>query len=127
MTSLDVFDHWNAVKKKIETHRQLIFFAEHEIWWCSLGKNIGHEQDGKNHLFERPVLILRKFSQRLFLAIPLTSSLKNNMYSFLYSFNGLQRSAVLSQIRLLDAKRLQRKIGMMNQENFKSIRLRVKT
>ncbi|MFA5871014.1 MAG: hypothetical protein WC842_03995 [Candidatus Paceibacterota bacterium] len=53
------FDSWNIQKKKINTREKVIFCNIREIWWCSLGVNIGSEEDGKNELFERPVLILK--------------------------------------------------------------------
>lgn len=42
------FDIWNNQKKEIEKidHTE-ITFSEREIWWVSLGKNIGDEEDGK--------------------------------------------------------------------------------
>jgi hypothetical protein len=55
------FDGWNNVKKKVDTHNtSSLYFKEREIWWASTGVNIGSESDGKNELFERPVLILKK-------------------------------------------------------------------
>lgn len=58
---------WHSLKEKIELKNiEEIRFREQEIWWCSLGENIGCEEDGKNELFERPVLILRKFNHEMF-------------------------------------------------------------
>lgn len=60
------FDKWNKRKKIIHeyvnetTHE----FNQNEVWWCALGLNIGDEEDGKNELYERPVLIVRKFNKR---------------------------------------------------------------
>ena len=53
---------------------------ERDIWWCSIGVNIGDEIDGKNELFHRPVLILKKFSSELCLVAP-TSAMARNMIS----------------------------------------------
>ena len=74
------YDKWNQLKKSLSIKESTIFFHEREIWYCSLGKNIGYEEDGKNELFERPVLVIRKFNNEIFLAIPLTSSKKDNEY-----------------------------------------------
>ncbi len=30
--------------------------------WCSIGINVGDEEDGKNELYERPVLVIKKFN-----------------------------------------------------------------
>ena len=52
------FDSWNKEKKGLENvGHDILSFHEREIWWCSIGINLGDEQDGKNELFERPVLI----------------------------------------------------------------------
>ena len=46
------FDAWNKQKILLENTQRNISFHEREIWWCSLGLNIGDEQDRKNELFE---------------------------------------------------------------------------
>lgn len=127
MTLALVFDQWNRVKKKIATRQKTVFFTEREVWWCSLGKNIGHEQDGKNYWFERPVLIIKKFNQSSFLAIPLSSKSRANPYHHQYTFRQIQRSAIFSQVRMLDQKRLLRKIGKMTEKDFQIIRQKIKT
>lgn len=76
---------WNKIKIEIQltTNKSSLYFREKEVWWASLGANLGHEEDGKNKKFERPVLILRKFNKHLMLVIPLTSKIKeNNKYYF---------------------------------------------
>ena len=70
------FDGWNPIKKSLDDTKSTPTFKEREIWWCSVGINIGHESDGKNELYHRPVLIIRKFSKRLFWGIPTTSQNK---------------------------------------------------
>ena len=67
------FDTWNLQKKQINNKHRRITFHEREIWWCSLGLNIGFEQDGKNYLYERPVLVIRKFNKHTLWILPLTS------------------------------------------------------
>lgn len=59
-------------KKKIHYHIEQerdIYFREKEIWWAALGKNVGYETDGKHELFERPVLILNKYSKDIWVNI----------------------------------------------------------
>ena len=59
------FDNWNKEKKILEsTANETLVFHEREIWWCSIGLNVGDEQDGKNDYFERPVLVIRKFNKK---------------------------------------------------------------
>ena len=112
------YDKWNQLKKSLSIKESTIFFHEREIWYCSLGKNIGYEEDGKNELFERPVLVIRKFNNEIFLAIPLTSSKKDNNYYYQYKLNNKTYAGILSQIRLLDCRRLSRKIGMIKEGDF---------
>jgi mRNA interferase MazF len=115
------YDNWNKLKKDLSTKKSRIFFHEREVWYCSLGKNLGYEEDGKNELFERPILIIRKFNNDIFLSIPLTSSKKDNDYYHQYELSGKTYAGILSQIRLLDRKRLSRKIGMMKKSDFSII------
>lgn len=75
------FDKWNIRKKRIEKKTQIPFFYTREIWRCSLGVNIGSEHDGKNDLYERPVLILKKFNKNTLLILPLTTKIAHKNYS----------------------------------------------
>jgi predicted metalloenzyme YecM len=55
------FQKWHILKSQIDTKIQSTFINEREICYVSIGENIGFEQNGKNDMFERPVLVLRKF------------------------------------------------------------------
>lgn len=41
------FDAWNEYKKELEIKNQTILYKEGEIWWTSIGVNIGNESCGK--------------------------------------------------------------------------------
>ena len=41
------FDSWNDKKKYSHEEKQRSFFKDGEVWFASLGVNIGYEQDGK--------------------------------------------------------------------------------
>jgi len=121
------FDQWNVQKKKIEERNidnPKVMFCEKAIWWCSVGVNIGYEQDGKGEQFERPVLILRKFNKHLFLGVPLTTKQKNLKLPFYFKLTGtkVESTVVLSQIRLFSSKRLLREIEIIKPELFKQIK-----
>ncbi|MDD2657717.1 MAG: type II toxin-antitoxin system PemK/MazF family toxin [Candidatus Pacebacteria bacterium] len=122
------FDGWNEGKKRIDRTLVGPGFREREIWYCRMGLNVGFEQDGKGDDFLRPVLIVRKFNNRIFWAIPLTSAQKHisehaRAYYFAFSFLGSTPSvAILSQLRLLDSKRLSHLIGRMAQDDFISLK-----
>jgi mRNA interferase MazF len=120
------FDNWHSLKKNIQA-RNAPQFNEREIWWCSVGVNIGFEEDGKNNHFERPVLVFRKFSKDTFLAIPLTSVDKDNNspYYMNYPVNNKSGSLILSQLRLMSASRLNRKMDKMAKSDYTHLRVKL--
>jgi len=104
----------------------LIFiFKEREIWWCSLGINIAHEQDGKNENFERPVLVLKKFNKHILWILPLTRVNKQNKYYFQIEQSGEDSFVILSQIRLISSKRLTRKMRNIKEDEFIEIKRKI--
>jgi mRNA interferase MazF len=115
-------DAWNNKKKGLDARVLIPDFSERDIWWCSLGLNIGYEEDGKNENFERPICILRKFNKDIFIGLPLTSVRKDNKYYFPHTLHAVEGSILLSQARLMSAKRLQRKLGHIGRERFKELR-----
>ncbi|MDP2598653.1 MAG: type II toxin-antitoxin system PemK/MazF family toxin [Candidatus Liptonbacteria bacterium] len=112
---------WHTLKSELEKCPIRSPYQEREIWWCSLGANLGTEEDGKNMLFERPVVILRKFNKDMFLGLPLTSKTKEGLYYFSFSFHGANHTAILSQLRALSAKRLVRVFGKMSNNQFSAL------
>lgn len=121
----DSFDEWNVQKKEIDRGKHRPFYKEREIWWCSLGQNIGFEQDGKNGTFTRPVLVYKNFNNKVFWGIPLTKKNKDSKYYFNIEKNKLSNSLILSQMRLLDSSRLLRKLFVVNDELFKEVKEKV--
>lgn len=112
------FDRWNSTKKNIEKKDWHTLYREQEVWWCSIGANVGFEQDGKNELFERPVLIFRKFNKEMFWALPMTSKNKEGKFYHPIMLNGITRSIILSQLRLLSTKRLIRRVSKISDKEF---------
>ena len=47
--------------------------SDGEMWWASLGENIGAEINGKDRRFSRPVIILRKLANGFYIIIPVTT------------------------------------------------------
>ena len=117
------FDDWNEKKKKLDKRIDSPFFHEREVRWCSLGANIGAEQDGSGKNYYRPVLILRGMSRSTCFAIPLTTS--EHKHTFRPSVglvDGKEARALLSQMKLMDSKRLISKMGYLSEEIFMDIR-----
>ena len=120
------FDAWNEHKKKRDENDISIYFYEREIWWCAIGVNVGFEQDGKGKDFSRPVLILRKFSKNVFLGVPLTTSKRESKYHHSFPFLDATSTALLSQVRLFDSKRLLVKMGKVSEKIIEDVRERVR-
>ena len=51
------YERWMPIKSKIHNNAGRVEFKERDIFWISVGENIGFEEDGKNALFNRPVLV----------------------------------------------------------------------
>jgi mRNA interferase MazF len=116
------FDDWSAVKKQINEITERPFFRIREVWFCSIGSNIGYEQDGKNGLFERPVLIVKRFNDKVFWGIPLSTKFKPQVpYYVPFIYEKRVYSAIILQLRLWDAKRLVRKIYTLPPDEFNLI------
>jgi mRNA interferase MazF len=123
---LKEFDRWNEQKKKADFTPQRPFFKECEVWWCSLGVNIGDEQDGKGASFTRPVLVLRKFNRNIFMGVPLSTQMKDNQFYHRIHFKGIEQSVLLSQMRLFDAKRFHIKMGELSRSEVATIKEKLK-
>jgi mRNA interferase MazF len=135
MTLMKKFDEWNALAKELETLKSRLLdqktkkylFHPREIWYCSIGVNIGVEICGKNQEFERPVLILKK-SGRQFNCLPLTSKRpKNSDFYFDISYidpsNGKEINSyvIITTPLTCDVNRLQRKVKKLDFMMFQAV------
>ncbi len=116
------FTQWHRRKTNIENFRDIPEYTEGDFWWCSLGLNVGHEEDGKHQYFERPVLVLRKFNKHSCLVIPPSSRAHDHSFYFWYDAPKIKGSIILSQIRFISAKRLLRKISSMPFKDFNAVK-----
>ena len=121
------FDGWNAQKKQLDARHSAPFCHERELWWCALGVNVGSEQDGSGAGRSRPVLVLKHLSRDTFLAVPLTTSSRGHPLRVAVGMvDGKAAQALLSQLRVVDTRRLVRKIGSLDKQMFGRIRNAVK-
>jgi len=122
------FDEWNGVKKVLEKDiENFLQINERELWWCSLGINLGDEEDGKNDNFERPVLIIKKFNNRIIWVLPLSTQPGNLKYYFSINFKNIKSYVILSQLRLVSVKRLKRMLGKLSPKQFGEIKKKIIT
>jgi len=123
MAHIKDFNGWNKKKKQLDFTSPKVYFHEREVWWCSLGINIGFEQDGKSDKYSRPVVILKTYSINAALVVPLTTKDKKGTYYFdLGKIGGKDAKAVLSQIRFIDKRRLIKKMDVVNKNLFEKLR-----
>ena len=116
------FWKWHGKKEKIDDKDTRVFFHEREIWFAHLGANVGFEQDGKGENFGRPLLVFRKFNNEVFWGVPLTTREKGGKFYLPIELkDGLPRKAILSQLRLFDAKRLYQKLATVDVATHKRL------
>jgi mRNA interferase MazF len=118
---LQLLDWWR-MSIVVNSKDTIPLFREGEIWWCSVGVNIGREIFGKGINFTRPVIVFKKMDKDSFLAIPLTTKIKNGSWYVEIFYNGVERRAILSQARVLDGKRLTEKMGTLSNKNFRNLK-----
>jgi len=113
------FDQWNEKKKWLDagTHQPPLV-SEGEIWWASVGENIGSEIGGKSALFSRPVIILKKLSHDFYFVIPTTTQERKGSWYVDFRQQGRNMIACLHQSRATDYRRLSSKLGTLDDEDF---------
>ncbi len=116
------FSGWSTLKQSLDKRHEFPTFQARDIWWCSIGVNIGHEADGKNDFFNRPVLVLRKFNKHLFLGVPLTSKVKQNPFYIEITLHNRRQCAMISQIRSYESKRLTRLMARLDHADYSKVR-----
>jgi mRNA interferase MazF len=120
------FDRWNGEKKSLHLFaKEFLIFHEREIWWCSLGLNLGDEEDGKNEYYERPVLVIKKFNNRIAWVLPMSSKIKEGPYYHTLKYGDTVSCIILSQLRLLSIKRFRRHITKVPSNQFLLIKERL--
>ncbi|MFH0845890.1 MAG: type II toxin-antitoxin system PemK/MazF family toxin [Patescibacteria group bacterium] len=87
-----------------------------------MGLNVGYEQDGNGEEYLRPAVVLKKFNKKIFLGIPLTKIKKDLPFYYNFEFKKINSSAILSQIRLFDSKRLKFRYGKLSKSDFDKIK-----
>jgi mRNA interferase MazF len=116
------FDDWNKVKQNLDKIENVRTFKEREVWWCSIGVNVGSEIYGKGKDYVRPVLVLKKFNKFRFVGIPLTSKTDDKPNRHLIEFNKNRSKIILDQARCFDARRLLNKEAKIGKVQFNKIK-----
>jgi len=112
------YEKWHRLKEAIHNadESSRLGYRPREVWWVRLGHNVGDEEDGKGIEFTRPVLVVRGFNRHIFWGVPLTSIGKQGQYYYPFRVKGSSKTstAMLSQLRVFDTKRLASKMGIID-------------
>lgn len=116
--------NWLELKIKLWTKKNKVVFKQGDIWWCSLGFNVGEEIFGKGEKFARPVLIFKKFTSNSFLGLPLTTHGKSGSWYVEVKFRNTKQYVLLNQARMLDKKRLISRFGVLGGTEYLNVKRR---
>ena len=117
------FLEWIGLKERL--HSKIIaapHVSEGELWWASIGENVGYEINGKSSLFSRPVIIFRKLAHGYFLVVPTTSQLRNGSWYVNFKLKDREMAACLHHLRSMDYRRLSTRMGDLDEPEFERIR-----
>lgn len=121
------YNKWNEKKQAIELAQEKeILFKEGEIWWSSVGMNVGNEIFGKGEDFTRPVLVFKKLSQNSCIVLPVTTQEKIGSWFTPVTLNGGPRWVMLYQIRMTHVSRFQRRLGQLSPADYSKVRKMLK-
>jgi len=118
------FNKWNEEKKRLDSTESDTrpFPKEQWVWVCSIGINIGFEQNGTSNEFERPALVVKKFNNQMYWVVPLSS--KQKSFDFYYNFTdpvGNPVALISSQLRLVSIKRFKREMYRLSGADFDNL------
>lgn len=118
------FLEWIGIKQKLDTNDyNPPLVNEGDFWWCAIGENVGVEISGKGQNFTRPVIVLKKFGKLAFFGIPTTTNLKREGTWYApFKHKGVHEVAMLTQARMFSYKRLDRKMGELNDKDYKKVK-----
>jgi mRNA interferase MazF len=125
---IKIFANWTKLKIKIHVSEsnKNVYFKKGQIWWASIGQNIGVEANGKNENYERPIIILKKFNEHSFLGVVLFSKGKaSHYYLELKDNHGVSSFANLSQIKLMSSKRLIRYVRDLPKPDLDTVKQKI--
>jgi hypothetical protein len=111
---------WRLKKLEIDELARKPLFFEREVWFCHLGSERGL------------VVVLKKFDNDVFWAIPLINSSKfqrrynESHYHNLSADSGPHGVATLLQTRLVDCSRLSYKVGEVAERDFTELKEKIK-
>lgn len=118
-----LFLQWIGVKEALHDKKHKApYVSEGDIWWASVGENIGYEMNGKSDKFSRPVIIYKKLARGFYCVIPTTTQIKTGSWFVHFKQHGEDRTACLHQVRTIDYRRLWSKVGELDDSDMKRMK-----
>ncbi len=122
----NLFDKWNILKQKLQSRKHHFYIKQGDIYFLSIGQNIGYETYGKDEMFLRPVLVFKKLNRYTFIGIPLTTKAKEGDRYFSFQYKQDKKStAQIAQMRMFDIKRIEYRSGRISREDFDKLKKKV--
>lgn len=117
------FLEWFRLKEQLhEKEHQPPMVSRGDIWWASVGENVGSEINGKSDLFSRPVIIFKKLAHGFYFIIPTTTKIKEGTWYVSFRHGDRDMAACLHQARAIDYRRLSSKLGTLDDEDLSRIK-----
>ncbi len=120
------FDQWNDVKKRINRDARLPVFNQGDIWWASVGQNVGSESFGKSELYRRPVLVLKKLAAYMCIAVPLSTQPKTGTWFVDITIHGQKQYALIYQTKAMSVYRFQNRLAQLDERDMQKVRTGIK-
>lgn len=113
------FLEWIGLKEKLHDHQyRPPLVSEGDIWWTSIGENVGSEINGKSTLFSRPVIIFKKLAHGFYFVIPTTTQAREGSWYVAFRQKEKEMVACLHQARAIDYRRLSSKLGTLDDKDI---------
>lgn len=117
------FLKWIGLKQRLhESDHQPPLVSQGDIWWVSIGENVGSEVNGKSDLFSRPVIILKKLAHSFYFVIPTTTQKRTGTWYVQFRHQEKNMFACLHQARTIDHRRISSKLGTIDDTDLSRIK-----
>ena len=117
------FNEWINLKSSLDKQsNRPPLVSKGDIWWISVGENVGSEISGKDTLFSRPAIILKKLAHGFYFIIPTTTKPRKGTWYVDFKHQSIDMVACLHQARAIDYRRLSSKLGTLDDEDFARIK-----
>ena len=117
------FIQWIALKTELhDRQHQPPYVSDGDIWWASVGENVGSEINGKSRQFSRPVIVYKKLSHSFYFVVPTTTREKQGSWFVPVRQHDAKMFACLHQARAIDYRRLSSKLGTLDDEDFERVK-----